>query len=207
MNRRSYYESANTASLLFDLVTGAELVRMPLTEGPQMVLMAFGSSGATTADSGTTSGASYTFGDLQASPRLMSMTFSLTAGASNSGSAVMISTALGNNDIDYITNGSVHIVSTENYVNVGYYNAGSLTNTQFTYATALTKDGATKYALTARIFSDKIVCDLPDGTTATVTSVQFAAKAGRYCGIESYAGASSGTRATFYAATFERFIA
>lgn len=192
-------------AMIADLEAGSGLTRVPESQGAQVELMAFSASGATTADSATSVTASYTGLDLGATPDRAMMTFSLTAGALESGSAVMISNPNGLSTIANVTDSSLHLVFTETYCNVGYFSGGVLTNvTQLTYTRTLTKDGATKYrGGFGSLDGSGIVVHLPDGRSVTVSSAQFAANAGRYCQFESFTDAALGTRATFYAVTFE----
>jgi len=215
-----------------DMITNTSLSRMPTTEGVQIELMSWtttsdGEPVATTADSGDSVGASYSGLDLGAhiglaagtalKPRRMSMTFSLTSGSANSGSAVMISNPNGLGDIDDITGtagastgtgsgltrvgkGSLHIVATETKVDIGIYTSNSLSATTVNYLNGdLTKDGATKYSLTAEIHEDRIIVWLPDGQVWTNVSANYYTAAGRYIQFESYTGSASATRASFYA--------
>lgn len=218
-----------------DMISGTALSRMPTSEGVQIELMSWttatGEPIATTADSGDSVGASYSGLDLGARiglaagtslrPRRMSMTFALTAGTTDSGSAVMIANPNGLGDIDDITGtagastgsgsgltrvgkGSLHIVATETKVDIGRFIDNSLTVTTVNYINGdLTKDGVTKYSLTAELHADRIIVWLPDGQVWTDVSANYYNVAGRYIQFESFTSASAGTRASFFAFSAE----
>jgi hypothetical protein len=96
--------------------------------------------------------------------------------------------------------GSLHIVATETKVDIGIYTNNSLSATTVNYLNGdLTKDGATKYSLTAEIQEDRIIVWLPDGQVWTNVSANYYTAAGRYIQFESYTGSASATRASFYA--------
>ena len=203
---QSIYTFTEGEAIIADLEFGVELTRVPLTEGPQMALMQYSASGATTADSGTTVTASYTGADIGGIPQKGMMTFSLTAGTAGTGAAVMIANPNGLSTVANITGQSLHLTFADTYCNVGYFVGTVLTNAQYLYTRNITCDGATKYRAGFTLSAGAIDVHLPDGRTVTVTNAAYYNNAGRYCQFESFTNAALGIRATFYAVTFEDLV-
>jgi hypothetical protein len=199
----SLFPAADAVSMIADIETGAGLTRIPLSQGAQMREMQWGAGGATTADSGGNVTASYSGLDLGAKPRRAMMTFSLTAGAADSGCAVLIANPNGLGLITQITQGSLHLVFTDTKVDIGIFAGGVLSTVTVPYLRTLAKDG-TRYRAGFDVDGSQIKVFLPDGREHVVSGAGYNNAAGRYCQFESYTGAAGGIRATFHAVTFER---
>lgn len=204
MGAASLYASEDSVSMIADIENGVGITQVPLSVGSQIRLMVWNASGATTADSGLSTTASYSGLDLGGAPSFGMATFSFTSGVSDSGSAVLIANPNGLLEVTDITDNSLHIVFTDTKCDAGYFNNGSPTIVQtFNYVRTLAKDG-TKYRGGFSISGNTLTLYLPDGQVVSVTNAGFAANSGRYVQFESFTGSSAGIRATFHSVTFRR---
>ena len=164
--------------------------------GPQIAAMSFGADGAGVEDTGREVTAAYAGRKMTAPPRSFMADFVLGKGVAETGSVTLIANKAGLTDVNQITDGSLHVVFTKDYVRAGCWANGKLDDQRVYYAAPMPLGEGIVHRAGYRVSERGLDLVLPDGKTLLLPGPKYLACSGPYAQFESYF-VTGGSVATF----------